>query len=104
LLRLQMELAQLNGGLVVRWQIVLAPMELLQQRIGIHGLRFGRSMLLQDRDALVELSLFHQFRSLHDGWIGGPSDFFFASRIGLVLQTGTSDGPSSESPEEKTAA
>src|SRR3989441_9123486 len=36
LLRLQMELAQLNGGLVVRWQIVLAPMELRseERRVG----------------------------------------------------------------------
>src|SRR6266571_255577 len=103
LLRLQMELAQLNRGLVVRWQIVLAPVELLQQRIGVHGLRLGCSMLLQDRDGLVELSLFHQFRSLHDGWIGGPTDFFFDGRISLVLQTGASDDQSSESPENKTA-
>ena len=71
--------------------------------MSVDGVWFRGYLLPKHRNALIELSLLHEFRSLNNGWIRCPTDLVFYDCVCTVLQPRVLDDYGSQNSEDEPA-
>ena len=74
---LKLSLNKLDGGLLIRRDIVTAPMHLLEDHQCVRGAGFFGDVFLKNRYGFAELALVQSILRLNDSGVAGPTNFRF---------------------------
>src|ERR1700694_994562 len=85
------------------WNIVLAPVNVLQHPVGVDGVRFFLEQFLQIRLRGIQLALLNLFARFRKQRMADPGDLFLNSFLRNLFEAGSPHSHRDQSAKNKTA-
>src|SRR5580700_6214577 len=87
ILLFQMQLAKLDGGVLMASRVSLSPVKLLEQHEGVGRVSFSGQVFLKLSDGLLRFALVDGFGRVNDGRIRRPAHLLLNRRAHLVFKS-----------------